>query len=136
MECRYFHSFGFPAFPGDARNNCPHPIYPSPDIGWRPCKICIKQYIMFCSYVYSNFNRSCFILCEQEEKATLIQTILLVSGISTLLQSWFGSRLPVVMGGSYAFIIPAISASVRFRTEEPHLVSFVFILNLIPYFVD
>ncbi|PQQ16829.1 nucleobase-ascorbate transporter 4-like [Prunus yedoensis var. nudiflora] len=56
-----------------------------------------------------------------EEKARMIQTLLFVSGLSTLLQSWFGTRLPVVMGGSYAFLAPAISASYRFRTEEPHL---------------
>ncbi|CAB4322058.1 unnamed protein product [Prunus armeniaca] len=56
-----------------------------------------------------------------EEKARMIQTLLFVSGLSTLLQSWFGTRLPVVMGGSYAFLAPAISASHRFRTEEPHL---------------
>ncbi|KAJ9175122.1 hypothetical protein P3X46_013704 [Hevea brasiliensis] len=43
------------------------------------------------------------------EKADLINTLLFVAGINTLLQTWFGTRLPVVIGGSYAFIIPAIS---------------------------
>ncbi|XP_024017860.1 nucleobase-ascorbate transporter 4 [Morus notabilis] len=45
------------------------------------------------------------------EKAQVIETLLFVAGINTLLQTWVGTRLPVVMGGSYAFIIPAISAS-------------------------
>ncbi|KAI5316017.1 hypothetical protein L3X38_045193 [Prunus dulcis] len=48
-----------------------------------------------------------------EEKARMIQTLLFVYGLSTLLQSWFGTRLPVVMGGSYAFLALAISASHR-----------------------
>ncbi|KAK6123356.1 hypothetical protein DH2020_042894 [Rehmannia glutinosa] len=36
-----------------------------------------------------------------EEKAQVIQTLLFVAGLNTLLQSWFGTRLPVVIGGSY-----------------------------------
>lgn len=32
-----------------------------------------------------------------------------MSGINTLLQTWFGSRLPVVMGGSLAFVLPVMS---------------------------
>eukprot|EP00257_Ricinus_communis_P028365 XP_025015779.1 nucleobase-ascorbate transporter 4-like [Ricinus communis] len=43
------------------------------------------------------------------EKAEAIQTSLFVTGISTILQVGFGSRLPVVMRRSQAFIIPAIS---------------------------
>ncbi|GMH03079.1 hypothetical protein Nepgr_004918 [Nepenthes gracilis] len=43
------------------------------------------------------------------EKAEVIQTVLFVAGLNTLLQTLVGSRLPVVIGGSYAFIIPAIS---------------------------
>ncbi|XP_052190149.1 nucleobase-ascorbate transporter 7-like isoform X2 [Diospyros lotus] len=43
------------------------------------------------------------------EKAKVIQTLLFVSGLSTLLQSLFGTRLPSVIGGSYAYIIPISS---------------------------
>uniref|UniRef100_M1CFL6 Nucleobase ascorbate transporter n=1 Tax=Solanum tuberosum TaxID=4113 RepID=M1CFL6_SOLTU len=42
------------------------------------------------------------------EKAQVIQTLLFVAGVNTLLQSWFGTRLPVVIGGSFRFIIPAV----------------------------
>ncbi|KAL2460333.1 Nucleobase-ascorbate transporter 7 [Abeliophyllum distichum] len=42
------------------------------------------------------------------EKAHVIQTLLFVSGVNTLLQTWFGSRLPVVIGGSFRFIIPSL----------------------------
>lgn len=60
------------------------------------------------------------------EKAQVIETLLFVAGINTLLQTLVGTRLPVVMGGSYAFIIPAIAAShhSRFYRYEfnPHQV--------------
>ena len=32
-----------------------------------------------------------------------------MSGVNTLLQTWFGSRLPTVMGGSFAFLLPVLS---------------------------
>lgn len=44
-----------------------------------------------------------------EEKARVIQTLLLTSGLSTLMQSIFGSRLPTIATGSYAFLIPTFS---------------------------
>ncbi|KAK7283245.1 hypothetical protein RIF29_12641 [Crotalaria pallida] len=43
------------------------------------------------------------------EKAKMIQSLLFVSGLSTLLQSWFGTRLPTVIVGSYSYIIPTLS---------------------------
>ncbi|KAL5144661.1 putative nucleobase-ascorbate transporter 10 [Glycine soja] len=43
------------------------------------------------------------------EKAKVIQNLLFVSGLSTLLQTWFGTRLPTVVVGSYSYIIPAMS---------------------------
>ncbi|KAJ8634304.1 hypothetical protein MRB53_027640 [Persea americana] len=43
------------------------------------------------------------------DKARVIQTLLFVAGIKTLLQTLFGTRLPVIVGGSYAFVIPVLS---------------------------
>ncbi|XP_057423909.1 putative nucleobase-ascorbate transporter 10 [Lotus japonicus] len=43
------------------------------------------------------------------EKVRVVQTLLFVSGISTILQSLFGTRLPTVVVGSYTYIIPTIS---------------------------
>ncbi|KAL4184980.1 hypothetical protein AMTRI_Chr10g228300 [Amborella trichopoda] len=43
-----------------------------------------------------------------EDKARVIQTLLFVAGINTLLQALFGTRLPAVVGGSYAFVIPIL----------------------------
>ncbi|KAJ6801958.1 nucleobase-ascorbate transporter 6-like [Iris pallida] len=44
-----------------------------------------------------------------EEKAKVIQTLLFVAGINTLLQSFFGTRLPAVIGGSFTFILPTLT---------------------------
>lgn len=44
-----------------------------------------------------------------EDKAKVIQTLLFVAGLNTLFQTTFGSRLPAVIGGSYAFILPTVS---------------------------
>ncbi|KAL5788052.1 hypothetical protein ACOSP7_005001 [Xanthoceras sorbifolium] len=57
------------------------------------------------------------------EKAEVINTSLFVAGINTLLQTLFGTRLPVVMGASRAFIIPAISVAISNRFNlfiDPH----------------
>ncbi|KAG5552823.1 hypothetical protein RHGRI_010808 [Rhododendron griersonianum] len=43
------------------------------------------------------------------EKAKVIQTLLFVSGQNTRMQSLFGTRLPSLIGGSYAFVIPMTS---------------------------
>jgi xanthine/uracil permease len=39
----------------------------------------------------------------------VVQTLLFVTGINTLLQSLFGTRLPTVIGGSYAFVVPIMA---------------------------
>ncbi|XP_077227834.1 nucleobase-ascorbate transporter 2-like [Tasmannia lanceolata] len=43
------------------------------------------------------------------DKVRVVQTLLFVGGINTLLQTLFGTRLPTVIGGSYAFIVPIMS---------------------------
>ncbi|KAK1316898.1 Nucleobase-ascorbate transporter 7 [Acorus calamus] len=58
-----------------------------------------------------------------EEKVRVVQTLLFVAGIKTLLQTHFGTRLPVVIGGSYAFVVPTLSIilSGRYADEiDPH----------------
>lgn len=59
----------------------------------------------------------------QEEKAKVIQTLLFVAGLNTLLQTWFGTRLPVVIGGSYTFVAPTISIILSGRWNDPDPVS-------------
>ncbi|KAJ0960398.1 hypothetical protein J5N97_001760 [Dioscorea zingiberensis] len=58
-----------------------------------------------------------------DEKARVVQTILFVSGLNTLLQSFFGTRLPAVIGGSYTFVAPTISIILAGRYSnivDPH----------------
>ncbi|WOK91495.1 hypothetical protein Cni_G00186 [Canna indica] len=43
------------------------------------------------------------------DKARVVQTLLFVTGINTLIQTLFGTRLPTIVGGSYAFVVPIIS---------------------------
>lgn len=68
----------------------------------------------------------------------MIETLLFVAGINTLLQTVFGTRLPVVMGGSYAFIIPAVSIALSRRFSvyiDPHQVGLIqFVIFLSPIF--
>ncbi|OVA03440.1 Xanthine/uracil/vitamin C permease [Macleaya cordata] len=57
------------------------------------------------------------------DKIRVIQTLLFVSGINTLLQALFGTRLPTVVGGSFAYVIPIlyiIGDSSLQRIREPH----------------
>lgn len=67
-----------------------------------------------------------FFWSSQAEKARVIQTLLFVSGLSTLLQSLFGTRLPSVVVGSYAYIIPTTSIVLARRYNayvDPHEVN-------------
>lgn len=66
------------------------------------------------------------LLALQRDKAKVIQTLLFVSGLNTLFHSFFGTRLPSVIGGSYAFLIPvtAIIHSRRFTNiQQPEQVN-------------
>ncbi|EPS60200.1 hypothetical protein M569_14604 [Genlisea aurea] len=58
-----------------------------------------------------------------EEKAKVIQTLLFVAGLNTLLQTWFGTRLPVVIGGSYTFVAPTITIILSGRWSDPDPIS-------------
>ncbi|XP_024962351.1 putative nucleobase-ascorbate transporter 10 [Cynara cardunculus var. scolymus] len=60
---------------------------------------------------------------DNAEKARVIQTLLFLSGFGTLMQTMFGTRLPSVVGGSHAFLIPIFSIihAKRYNTfSEPH----------------
>ncbi|KAK6120629.1 hypothetical protein DH2020_045624 [Rehmannia glutinosa] len=58
------------------------------------------------------------------DKARVIQTLLFVAGINTLLQTLFGTRLPAVVGGSFAYVVPIVyiihDSSLQ-HINEPHL---------------
>lgn len=73
----------------------------------------------------------------------MVQTLLFVSGLNTLFQTFFGTRLPIVIGGSYTFVLPTISIILAGRYSDivdPHEVFLNFsniylelILILYPY---
>lgn len=46
--------------------------------------------------------------CKQGDRARVIQSLLFMSGVNTLLQTWFGTRLPTVMGPSFAYVISVL----------------------------
>lgn len=58
---------------------------------------------------FLNISLAYWVFGTQVEKAKVIQTLLFVSGLNTLFQSLFGTRLPVVVVGSHAYLIPTIS---------------------------
>lgn len=45
-------------------------------------------------------------LAKATNTATLISSVMLCSGLATLIQSTFGSRLPIIQGVSFSFIVP------------------------------
>ncbi|XP_047978726.1 nucleobase-ascorbate transporter 11 isoform X2 [Salvia hispanica] len=44
-----------------------------------------------------------------KDTATVISTMLLLSGITTILHSYFGTRLPLVQGSSFVYLAPALA---------------------------
>ncbi|ESQ51244.1 hypothetical protein EUTSA_v10016327mg [Eutrema salsugineum] len=46
---------------------------------------------------------------SHEEIANVVSTVLFVSGITTLLHTSFGSRLPLIQGPSFVFLAPALA---------------------------
>ena len=58
------------------------------------------------------------IVLQQEDKAKMIQTMLFVAGVNTLFQTLFGTRLPVVIGGSFTFVPTTISIIMASRYSD------------------
>ncbi|KAL6995581.1 N-terminal acetyltransferase [Sarracenia purpurea var. burkii] len=52
------------------------------------------------------------------DKARVIQVLLFMSGLNTLLQTWLGTRLPTVMGPSFAYAIPVLSIIKDFSDDN------------------
>ena len=51
-------------------------------------------------------------LCMEDDdpnKANIISTLIFMSGILTILQSTVGTRLPIVQGGSFAYLVPTLA---------------------------
>ncbi|KAK1409986.1 hypothetical protein QVD17_36517 [Tagetes erecta] len=46
---------------------------------------------------------------DHEDMSMVVSTVLFVSGVTTLLQANFGSRLPLIQGPSFVFLAPALA---------------------------
>ncbi|KAF9598688.1 hypothetical protein IFM89_029938 [Coptis chinensis] len=59
---------------------------------------------------------------SHEDTSMVVSTVLFVSGVTTLLNSYFGSRLPLVQGPSFVFLAPvlAIINSPEFQGQKGH----------------
>lgn len=59
----------------------------------------------------------------QKDTATVISTMLLVTGLTTVLHSYFGTRLPLVQGSSFVYLAPAfvIINSEEYRNLAEHV---------------
>ncbi|KAI7734113.1 hypothetical protein M8C21_024396 [Ambrosia artemisiifolia] len=55
---------------------------------------------------------------NHEDKARVIQAVLFMSGLNTLVQTLIGSRLPTVMGPSFAYILSVLSIINDFADED------------------
>ncbi|KAH7837728.1 hypothetical protein Vadar_017297 [Vaccinium darrowii] len=45
---------------------------------------------------------------DYEDTSNVVSTVLFVSGLTTLLHTWFGSRLPLIQGPSFVYLAPAL----------------------------
>lgn len=46
---------------------------------------------------------------DDPDKANIISTLVFMSGIITILQSTIGTRLPIVQGGSFSYLVPSLA---------------------------
>lgn len=69
----------------------------------------------------------------QGDLARTVQSVLFVSAINTLVQTYFGARLPVVMGNSFYFLPMLLSIVNRggiIDTPDPHeVLSYLLLVN-------
>lgn len=69
----------------------------------------------------------------------MVSTVLFVSGVTTLLQSFFGSRLPLIQGSSFVFLAPALAIinSPEFRGLNGNVCfCFLVMVTLIKMFIS
>lgn len=45
----------------------------------------------------------------QEDTARVVSTVLLITGLATLMHTFLGSRLPLIQGPSFVYLAPALA---------------------------
>lgn len=101
---------GFPTLYRNAWNYCLDCQCTCASDGWGLCTFQSTSSVSYnkCSdWLISTYENWCWY--EQGDKARVIQSLLFMSGVNTLLQTLFGTRLPTVMGPSAAFTLPVLS---------------------------
>ncbi|MQL91158.1 hypothetical protein Taro_023766 [Colocasia esculenta] len=86
-------------------------------LGFQHYVVCLGAIVLIANIVVPQMGGG------HEEKAKLIQTILFVTAINTLLQLYFGTRLPAVITASHTFVLPTLSIIFSRRYSyflEPH----------------
>lgn len=91
-----------PQMGGNHVNPFPHLLISILMVFYFICLLKLESNLFLC-YFFLWFLR------KQGDKARTIQTMLFMTGVNTLLQTFIGTRLPTVMSPSFAFIIPVIS---------------------------
>lgn len=105
------------------------PLIIVPTMGGTDVSICSQFFPYECikcwevTLVCICISRIISFILLQEDTATVISTMLLVSGITTILHSYFGTRLPLVQGSSFVYLAPAlvIINSEEFRNLTEHV---------------
>ncbi|EPS67781.1 hypothetical protein M569_06991, partial [Genlisea aurea] len=95
--------------------NSPPPWLEGVVLGFQHYLLAVGSVVMITSFVVSQMGG------DNHDKVQVMNTFLFVSGINTLLHTFFGTQLPSVIGPSYAFIIPAASIieSRKYRAVNP-----------------
>jgi len=105
-------SAGFPTLHCDAWNYGLDYTYSCDSNGRRTCTFYLtSEFFWWFIYQLAGAYLLIWSWCyrEQGDAARVIQTLVFMSGINTLLQTMIGTRLPTVMGPSYAFVLPVLS---------------------------
>lgn len=65
----------------------------------------------------------------------MVSTVLFVSGVTTLLHTFFGSRLPLIQGSSFVFLAPALAIinSPEFQGLNGNVCISGFVFLIIPF---
>lgn len=86
--------------------------------------------LRFCNMFFYFYFQNCRSLTElirgQEDTAMVVSTVLFVSGITTLLHTSFGTRLPLIQGPSFVYLAPALAIinSTEFQGLSGNVCSF------------
>lgn len=111
--CSGSYNSGLPAFLVNFWDDFVYSQHDRSSNGWPQCKSSFSFHYFICLLQMIWQLPFC-----QVEKAGVIQSLLFVSGLNTLFQSLFGTRLPTVISASYTFVAPTISIVIASRYRK------------------